>query len=151
MCCQFHLACVVFSGSILRIHIIPTSYLHYIGFHQHNSYKCFLLHSCPLCGNPPQTQGDCKVLGRILMHGKYTNLGSPVAPTGNFWEGRKGAGPMHRPLTHPWLHFYPQQNTGAPMKHYPSSNDSVYPSKKMVPSSHGCQEWTPGSTFLETF
>lgn len=68
--CEFHLVCVVFSLSVLRIHIIQTSYLHYIGFHQHNSYKCFLLHSCHLYGNPSQTQEDCKVTGRILGSGE---------------------------------------------------------------------------------
>lgn len=68
--CELHLACVVFGLSVLRIHIIQTSYLHYIGFHQHNSYKCFLLHSCHLHGNPSQAQEDCKVMGRILRSGE---------------------------------------------------------------------------------
>lgn len=66
--------CVVFSCSILRIHIIQISYLHYTGFQQHNSYKCFLLHSYHLCGNPSPAQGDYKVTGRILLSGERTQL-----------------------------------------------------------------------------
>lgn len=47
--CKFHLVRVVFSCSVLRIHIIQTSYLHYIGFHQHNSYKRFFYSTPVIC------------------------------------------------------------------------------------------------------
>lgn len=47
--CKFHLVRVVFSCSVLRIHIIQTSYLHCIGFHQHNSYKRFFYSTPVIC------------------------------------------------------------------------------------------------------
>lgn len=75
--CKFHLACMVFSHSILRIHIILTSYLHYIGFHEHNSYK---MPFAPLLSSVWKSfsdrEGDCKVMGRILMRGKRADLRS---------------------------------------------------------------------------
>lgn len=46
---KLHLVRVDFSCSVLRIHIIQTSYLHYIGFHQHNSYKCFFYSAPVIC------------------------------------------------------------------------------------------------------
>lgn len=69
---KFHLVRVVFSCSVLRIHIIQTSYLHYIGFHQHNSYKRFFYSAPVICVEILLRRTDCKVMGRMLESGEQT-------------------------------------------------------------------------------
>lgn len=117
--CDFCLAGVVFGGSAEGRRVIHTSYLHYTGFHPHNSCERSLLH--PLLSStwkPSQRQGGREVAGS--SGGEH--------PTTWLLSAQRGAGPSRQmlTLTRTWLlHSYPWQNHTRPLKKHPYWHDTV--------------------------
>lgn len=113
--CKFHLTRVVFSPSALRLHIIQTSYLYYTGFHQHNSYKCLLLHSRHLRGSPSQTREAVKSWEEFSHVASGPRLVPPVCTEDSVREKWGRAEPRDA-NPHSSLHVYPQQKHKSPIK-----------------------------------
>lgn len=145
--CDFCLAGVVFGGSAEGRRVIQTSYLHYTGFHPHNSCERSLLH--PLLSptwKPSQRQGGREVAGS--SGGEHPPAwreagGPPAAPFCP--EGSRPQPPDADTNPHLASPQLPMAKPHTVPKETPLlARHSVWPSSTAAVSSQGC----PGQTTL---